>query len=71
MQRVSFDEAVALQTEIDALQKKLDALQSSIKKAAEPLTKVKATGITTIQQYQASSLKEAEEQARRLVADAS
>lgn len=61
MQRASYTEAVALQTEIDTLQKKLDALQSSIKKAAEPLTKVKATGITTIQQYQASSLKEAEE----------
>lgn len=61
MQRASFAEAVALQTEIDTLQKKLATLQSSIKKAAEPLTKVKATGITTIQQYQASSLKEAEE----------
>lgn len=61
MRRASYTEAVALQTEIDTLQKKLDALQSSIKKAAEPLTKVKATGITTIQQYQASSLKEAEE----------
>lgn len=61
MQRASFDEAVALQKEIDTLQKKLATLQSSIKKAAEPLTKVKATGITTIQQYQASSLKEAEE----------
>ena len=61
MQRASYTEAVALQTEIDTLQKKLDALQSSIKKAAEPLTKVKATGITTIQQYQVASLKEAEE----------
>ncbi len=61
MQRASFDEAVALQQEIDTLQQKLATLQSSIKKAAEPLTKVKATGITTIQQYQASSLKEAEE----------
>lgn len=61
MQRASFDEAVALQTEIDALQKKLEALQSSIKKAAEPLTKIKATGITAIQQYQVASLKEAEE----------
>lgn len=61
MQRASFDEAVALQKEIDTLQTKLATLQSSIKKAAEPLTKVKATGITTIQQYQASSLKEAEE----------
>ena len=61
MQKASFSEAVALQTEIDVLQKKLATLQSSIKKAAEPLTKVKATGITTIQQYQASSLKEAEE----------
>lgn len=61
MQRASYTEAVALQTEIDTLQKKLDALQSSIKKAAEPLTKIKATGISTIQQYQASSLKEAEE----------
>ena len=61
MQRASYTEAVALQTEIDALQKKLATLQSSIKKAAEPLTKIKATGITTIQQYQASSLKQAEE----------
>ncbi|WP_308558830.1 phage tail tape measure protein [uncultured Porphyromonas sp.] len=61
MQRASFDDAVALQQEIDTLQKKLATLQSSIKKAAEPLTKIKATGITTIQQYQASSLKEAEE----------
>ena len=61
MQRASFDEAVALQQEIDTLQTKLATLQSSIKKAAEPLTKVKATGITTIQQYQASSLKQAEE----------
>ena len=61
MQRASFAEAVALQTEIDTLQKKLATLQSSIKKAAEPLTKIKATGITTIQQYQASKLKEAEE----------
>lgn len=61
MQRASFDEAVALQKEIDTLQKKLATLQSSIKKAAEPLSKVKATGITTIQQYQASSLKQAEE----------
>ena len=61
MQRASFDEAVALQQEIDTLQQKLATLQSSIKKAAEPLTKIKATGITTIQQYQASSLKEAEE----------
>ena len=61
MQRASFDEAVALQQEIDTLQKKLATLQSSIKKAAEPLTKIKATGITTIQQYQASSLKQAEE----------
>ena len=61
MQRASFSDAVALQKEIDTLQKKLATLQSSIKKAAEPLTKVKATGITTIQQYQASSLKEAEE----------
>lgn len=61
MQRASFADAVALQKEIDTLQQKLATLQSSIKKAAEPLTKVKATGITTIQQYQASSLKEAEE----------
>ena len=61
MQKASFDEAVALQTEIDALQKKLNTFQSSIKKAAEPLTKIKATGITTIQQYQVASLKEAEE----------
>ena len=61
MQRASFADAVALQQEIDTLQKKLATLQSSIKKAAEPLTKVKATGITTIQQYQASSLKKAEE----------
>lgn len=61
MQRASFDEAVALQQEIDTLQKKLATLQSSIKKAAEPLTKIKATGITTIQQYQASSLKQAKE----------
>lgn len=61
MQRASFDEAVALQQEIDTLQKKLTTLQSSIKKAAEPLTKIKAMGITTIQQYQASKLKEAEE----------
>lgn len=61
MQRASFDKAVALQQEIDTLQKKLATLQSSIKKAAEPLTKVKATGITTLQQYQASKLKEAEE----------
>ncbi len=66
MQRASFDEAVALQQEIDTLQKKLATLQSSIKKAAEPLTKVKATGITTIQQYQASSLKEAEESGREI-----
>lgn len=61
MQRASFADAVALQKEIDTLQKKLATLQSSIKKAAEPLTKIKATGITTIQQYQASSLKKAEE----------
>lgn len=61
MQRASFADAVALQQEIDTMQKKLATLQSSIKKAAEPLTKVKATGITTIQQYQASSLKKAEE----------
>lgn len=61
MQRASFADAVALQQEIDTLQKKLATLQSSIKKAAEPLTKVKAMGITTIQQYQASSLKKAEE----------
>lgn len=61
MQRASFADAVALQKEIDTLQKKLATLQSSIKKAAEPLTKIKAMGITTIQQYQASSLKEAEE----------
>ena len=61
MQRASFADAVALQKEIDTLQKKLATLQSSIKKAAEPLTKIKATGITTIQQYQASSLKQAEE----------
>lgn len=61
MQRASFADAVALQKEIDTLQKKLATLQSSIKKAAEPLTKIKATGITTIQQYQVSKLKEAEE----------
>lgn len=61
MQRASFDEAVALQQEIDTLQKMLATLQSSIKKAAEPLTKINATGITTIQQYQATSLKQAEE----------
>ena len=61
MRRASFAEAVALQKEIDTLQKKLATLQSSIKKAAEPLTKIKATGITTIQQYQVSKLKEAEE----------
>ena len=61
MQRASFAEAVALQKEIDALQKKLTVFQSLIKKAAETPTKVKATGITTIQQYQASSLKKAEE----------
>ncbi|WP_308592932.1 phage tail tape measure protein [uncultured Porphyromonas sp.] len=61
MQRASFAEAVALQKEIDTLQEKLAVFQSSIKKAAEPLTKIKATGITTIQQYQASSLKKAEE----------
>lgn len=61
MQRASIAEAVALQKEIDTMQKKLATLQSSIKKAAEPLTKVKATGITTIQQYQASSLKQAED----------
>lgn len=61
MQKASFAEAVALQQEIDALQQKLATLQSSIKKAAEPLTKVKATGITTLPQYQASSLKQAEE----------
>lgn len=61
MQRASFSEAVALQKEIDTLQKKLAVFQASIKKAAEPLTKIKATGITTIQQYQASSLKKAEE----------
>ena len=61
MQRASFAEAVALQKEIDTLQKKLATLQSSIKKEAEPLTKIKPTGITTIQQYQVASLKEAEE----------
>lgn len=61
MQRASFSEAVALQKEIDALQKKLTVFQSLIKKAAETPTKIKATGITTIQQYQASSLKKAEE----------
>lgn len=61
MQRASFADAVALQKEIDALQKKLNTFQSLIKKAAEPLTKVKATGITTLPQYQASKLKEAEE----------
>lgn len=61
MQRASFADAVALQKEIDTLQKKLAVFQASIKKAAEPLTKIKATGITTIQQYQASSLKKAEE----------
>ena len=61
MPRASFADAVALQKEIDTLQKKLATLQSSIKKAAEPLTKIKATGITTIQQYQVSKLKEAEE----------
>ena len=61
MQRASFADAVALQKEIDALQKKLNTFQSLIKKAAEPLTKVKATGITTLPQFQASSLKQAEE----------
>lgn len=61
MQRASFAEAVALQQEIDVLQKKLNTFQALIKKAAEPLTKVKATGITTLPQYQASKLKEAEE----------
>lgn len=61
MQKASFAEAVALQQEIDALQKKLNTFQSLIKKAAEPLTKIKATGITTLPQYQASSLKQAEE----------
>lgn len=61
MQRASFSEAVALQKEIDTLQKKLAVFQTLIKKAAETPTKVKATGITTIQQYQASSLKKAEE----------
>ena len=61
MQKASFAEAVALQQEIDALQKKLNTFQSLIKKAAEPLTKIKATGITTIQQYQAASIKQAEE----------
>ena len=61
LQRASFADAVALQKEIDALQKKLTVFQSLVKKAAETPTKVKATGITTIQQYQASSLKEAEE----------
>ncbi len=61
MQRASFAEAVALQKEIDTLQKKLAVFQSLIKKAAETPTKIKATGITTIQQYQASSLKKAEE----------
>ena len=66
MQRASFDEAVALQQEIDTLQQKLATLQSSIKKAAEPLTKIKATGITTIQQYQASKLKEAEESGKEI-----
>lgn len=61
MQRASFSDAVALQKEIDTLQKKLAVFQSLIKKAAETPTKIKATGITTIQQYQASKLKEAEE----------
>ena len=61
MQKASFAEAVALQQEIDALQKKLTVFQSLIKKAAETPTKVKATGITTLPQYQASKLKEAEE----------
>lgn len=61
MQRASFAEAVALQKEIDTLQKKLAVFQTLIKKAAETPTKIKATGITTIQQYQASSLKKAEE----------
>lgn len=61
MQRASFADAVALQQEIDTLQQKLAVFQSLIKKAAETPTKIKATGITTIQQYQASKLKEAEE----------
>lgn len=61
MQRASFAEAVALQKEIDALQKKLTVFQSLVKKAAETPTKVKATGITTLPQYQASKLKEVEE----------
>lgn len=61
MKRASFAEAVALQKEIDALQKKLTVFQSLIKKAAETPTKIKATGITTLPQYQASKLKEAEE----------
>ena len=61
MQRASFADAVALQKEIDALQKKLTVFQSLVKKAAETPTKVKATGITTLPQYQASKLKEAEE----------
>lgn len=66
MQRASYSEAVALQQKIDTLQQKLATLQSSIKKAAEPLTKIKATGITTIQQYQVSKLKEAEESGKEI-----
>ena len=66
MQRASYSEAVALQKEIDTLQKKLAVFQSLIKKAAETPTKIKATGITTIQQYQVSKLKEAEESGKEI-----
>ena len=66
MQRASFADAVALQKEIDALQKKLTVFQTLVKKAAETPTKIKATGITTIQQYQASSLKQAEESGKEI-----
>lgn len=66
MQRASFADAVAMQKEIDALQKKLTVFQSLIKKAAETPTKIKATGITTLPQYQASKLKEAEESGKEI-----
>lgn len=66
MQRASFADAVALQKEIDALQKKLTVFQSLVKKAAETPTKIKATGITTLPQYQASKLKEAEESGKEI-----
>lgn len=59
LNRAKGDEAVALQRTVNQLQDQLDYLQSSIKKAAEPLKKVDAQGITTLKGYHANALEKA------------